>query len=190
MNAATINLSDEELVNACRAGDEAAWERIVYKYQAMLFSIPRRAGLSQDLAADVLQEVFVTLFEKLNAIEQPQYLRAWLTTTTRHKTIHLIQRERFGKTNALFDEENNLRYEVRDETPLPDEILIRLEQANQIEAAIALIDERCRRLLTLLYFEVEPISYDEIAKNLNIPVGSIGPTRSRCLGKLIKFLPE
>ena len=190
MNVSTVNLSDEELVNACRGGDEAAWEQIVYKYQAMLYSIPKRAGLSQDLSADVLQEVFKTLFEKLNDIEQPQYLRAWLTTTARHKTIHLIQREKFGRINPLFDEENNLRYEVRDETLLADENLIRLEQANQIESAIGKIDERCRRLLTLLYFEVEPIPYEEIAMALNIPLGSIGPTRSRCLQKLIKFLPE
>lgn len=190
MNVSTVNLSDEELVNACRGGDEAAWETIVYKYQAMLYAIPKRAGLSQDLAADVLQEVFKTLFEKLAAIEQPQYLRAWLTTTTRYKTLHLIEREKFGRINPLFDEENNLRYEVRDETLLPDENLIRLEQENQIETAIGKIDERCRRLLSLLYFGVEPIPYDEIAKILNIPSGSIGATRSRCLQKLMKFLPE
>lgn len=186
----TASLSDEELIRACRQGDESAWEIIVKKYQAMLFSIPKRAGLSQDLAADVIQETFKTLFEKLDAIEQPQYLRAWLTTTARHKTIHLIQRERFGKTNPLFDEENNLRYEMRDETPTADELLIKLEKENQIEMAFGKIDERCRRLLWLLYFEVEPLPYDEIAKTLNIPLGSIGPTRARCLQKLIKILPE
>jgi DNA-directed RNA polymerase specialized sigma24 family protein len=85
MKALAVNLSDEELVNACRGGDESAWETIVYKYQNMLYAIPKRAGLSQDLAADVLQDVFKTLFEKLDAIEQPQYLRAWLTTTARIK---------------------------------------------------------------------------------------------------------
>ncbi|HLM60336.1 MAG TPA: sigma-70 family RNA polymerase sigma factor [Pyrinomonadaceae bacterium] len=190
MKAIAVNLSDEELVNACRGGDETAWETIVYKYQNMLFAIPKRAGLSQDLAADVLQDVFKTLFEKLDAIEQPQYLRAWLTTTARHKTIHLIQRETRGKTASLFDDENNLRYEVQDETPPPDENLIRLEKEIQVEAAIGKIDERCRRLLWLLYFETETISYDRIADMLNIPVGSIGPTRARCLQKLAKFLPE
>jgi DNA-directed RNA polymerase specialized sigma24 family protein len=68
--------------------------------------------------------------------------------------------------------------------------LIRLEKEIQIEAAIGKIDERCRRLLWLLYFETETISYDRIADMLNIPVGSIGPTRARCLQKLAKFLPE
>lgn len=190
MKTAPVSLSDEELVAACRGGDEAAWETIVTKYQRMLYAIPKRAGLSQDLAADVLQEVFVTLFQKLDHIEQPQYLRAWLTTTTRHKTIRLIQRETRGKPVNLYDDEDNLRYEVRDQTLLPDENLVRLEKELQIETAFAKIDERCRRLLWLLYFEIETASYERIAEMLDIPLGSIGPTRARCLQKLTKHLPD
>ena len=186
----TNDTPDEELIAACRGGLEAAWEIIVYKYQNLIFSIPRRAGLDSDAASDVLQEVFKTLFEKLDSLEQPQFLRAWLTTTTRHKTIHFIQREKRGKIQPLFDEENEINYEVPDRAPLPDEVLIRLEKENQIEAALSKIDVRCRSLLTMLYLETDQIPYQQVADALDLPIGSIGPTRARCLKKLLKFLPE
>lgn len=186
----TNDASDEELIIACREGNETAWEIIVYKYQNLIFSVPRRAGLDRDAASDVLQEVFKTLFEKLDLLEQPQFLRAWLTTTARHKTIHFIQKEKRGKILPLLDEENEIKYEVSDDALLPDENLIRLEKENQIELALSEIDVRCRRLLMMLYLEIEPISYQQIAETLDLPVGSIGPTRARCLKKLLKFLPE
>jgi RNA polymerase sigma factor (sigma-70 family) len=182
--------SDEELVKACRSGDESAWEAIVFKYQNLLHSIPRRAGLSRDLASDILQEVFTTLFVKLDSLEKPEFLRAWLVTTTRHKTIHLIQRETRGKPRFIDHDEGEIAFQIPDRTPLADARLIQLERENQIENAFGEIDVRCRRLLTMLYLETEQIPYAEIAELLDIPLGSIGPTRARCLQKLLKFIPE
>jgi RNA polymerase sigma factor (sigma-70 family) len=182
--------TDEELVERARRGDESAWETIVYKYQNLLYSIPLRAGLHRDLAADVLQEVFTTLFQKIETLEKPEFLRAWLVTTTQHKTIHLIHRERRGKPKSIDELEATVGFEVLDPQPLPDDSLIQLEQEKQIEAALASIDERCRRLLTLLYLNPHQTPYAEIAQMLDIPLGSIGPTRARCLEKLIKLLPK
>lgn len=182
--------TDEELVKACRQGDEAAWETIVFKYQNLLFSIPRRAGLGKDLASDVLQEVFTTLFQKLDSLEKPEFLRAWLVTTTRHKTIHLIQRETRGRPKSIDDDESEVAFQIPDRAPLADVRLIQLERENQIEDAFNKIDERCRRLLKMLYLEADQIQYAEISEILNIPLGSIGPTRARCLQKLLKFIPE
>jgi RNA polymerase sigma factor (sigma-70 family) len=185
-----MSQTDEELVQACRRGDETAWETVVYKYQNLLYSIPMRAGLGRDLASDVLQEVFTTLFEKLDKIEKPEFLRAWLVTTTQHKTIHLIQRETRGRPKSIDDTEGDVFFEISDARPLPDENLFRLEREKQIEAALEAIEERCRRLLTMLYLDQDNASYVEIAEKLDIPLGSIGPTRARCLQKLIKLLPE
>jgi RNA polymerase sigma factor (sigma-70 family) len=182
--------TDEELVQASRRGDETAWEAIVYKYQKLLYSIPLRAGLSRDLAADVLQDVFTTLFEKLETLEKPEFLRAWLVTTAQHKTIHLIQRETRGRPKSIDQIENNVYFEVLDPKPLADESLLQLEREKQIETALGAIDARCRRLLSLLYLEQNPAPYAEIAQMLDIPLGSIGPTRARCLEKLIKLLPD
>jgi RNA polymerase sigma factor (sigma-70 family) len=185
-----MSQTDEELVEACRRGDETAWEAIVHKYQNLLYSIPLRAGLRKDLAADILQEVFTALFQKIESIEKPEFLRAWLVTTAQHKTIHLIQREARGRPKSIDEPENNAGFDVSDPRPLPDENLIRLEKEKQVETALSAIDARCRRLLTMLYLENIRMPYSEIANLLGIPLGSIGPTRARCLDKLIKLLPK
>lgn len=182
--------SDEELVRDCRNGDESAWEAITYKYQKLLFSIPRRAGLGRDLASDVLQEVFTTLYAKLDQLEKPEFLRAWLITTTKHKTIHLISKETRGRPRSIDDNENDPAFEIADTAPLADDALIRLERAAQIENAFTEIDERCRQLLMRLYLSGDKVPYAEIAETLDIPLGSIGPTRARCLQKLLKHIPE
>ena len=182
--------TDSELVKACREGDDSAWEAIVHKYQKLLFSIPRRAGLGMDLASDVLQDVFITLFKKLDSLEKPEFLRAWLITTTKHKTIHLIKRETRGKPVSLSDENSEYVFDVPDKLPLADEKMIRLERQNQIENALTQIEERCRRLLIMLYLEEETVPYTEVAEQIGIPLGSIGPTRARCLEKLLKLLPD
>lgn len=182
--------TDEMLVERARSGDQSAWEAIVRKYQNLIYSIPMRAGLHADLAADVLQEVFATLFQKIETLEKPEFLRAWLVTTAQHKTIHLIRREQRGKPKSIDDMENSSGFEVLDTSLTPDEGLIRLEEEKQIEEALAAIDERCRRLLTLLYLNRQRMPYAEVAQLLGIPLGSIGPTRARCLEKLIKQLPK
>ncbi len=182
--------TDEELIKACREGDEAAWEAVVFKYQRLLMSIPRRAGLGIDLASDVLQDVFTTLFQKLDKLEKPEFLRAWLITTTRHKTINLIQRETRGRPISIDDTETDFPFEIADGALLPDEVLIRFELETQIENAFSQIEDRCRKLLMMLYIEQTTLSYSEISEQLSIPLGSIGPTRARCLEKLIKFMPK
>lgn len=181
--------TDEELIKRCREGDESAWEIIVLKYQKILFSIPRRAGLSDASSADVLQDVFTTLFIKLDSLESPEFLRAWLVTTTKFKTINLIQRETRIKPRYI-DDENEFALQIPDKSIPADQLLIRLEQEAQIEKAFTQIDERCRQLIKMLYLEKEQISYSKISENLGIPAGSIGPTRARCLQKLIKMLPD
>jgi RNA polymerase sigma factor (sigma-70 family) len=182
--------TDEELVMACRRGDESAWEEITYKYQNLLYSIPRRAGLGRDLAGDVLQEVFTTLFLKLDHLEKPEFLKSWLVTTTRHKTIHLIERETRGRPRSISDDENDPAFEIIDKAPLADEVLIKLEREAQIEKAFDEMEGRCRRLLTMLYVDSEKRPYTQIAEELQMPVGSIGPTRARCMEKLLKLIPE
>jgi len=182
--------TDEELVMACRKGDESAWEAIILKYQNLLFSIPRRAGLGRDLASDVLQEVFTTLYIKLDHLEKPEFLRAWLITTTKHKTIHLITRETRGRPKSIDEDENHAAFQIADGKPLADEVLVKLEREMQIENAFTEIDDRCRRLLMMLYLDSDKVPYSEVAETLAIPIGSIGPTRARCLQKLLKFIPK
>ena len=183
--------TDKELLIACRTGDESAWEALVERYQRLIYAIPRRAGLSEDQASEVFQDVFVTLLQKLNDINEPDRLHAWLVTAARRKTWRLMTRERSFKRGETDDDEDGSKVlEVIDNQLLPDEALLRLEQQHRIRTALLALDERCRTLLTMLYYRTEPASYAEIAAAFGTTEGSIGPTRARCLKKLLGYLEE
>jgi RNA polymerase sigma factor (sigma-70 family) len=184
-----MNDSDLQLVLACRRGDQLAWERLIQRYQRLIYAIPLRAGLDEDHAAEILQDVFTTLFQKLNDIEEPDKLQAWLVTTARRKTLRTISKAH-GQPRSDVNSETSEAALVRDEAPLPDEQLMMLEEQHRVRTAVSLLDERCRSLLQMLFYRSEPPSYAEIAAFLGIPEGSIGPTRARCLAKLLQILKK
>ena len=182
--------TDKELLTGCRQGHESSWEVLVDRYQRLIYAIPRRAGLNEDQAGEVFQEVFTTLFRKLNDISDPDRLHAWLVTTARRKTWRLLMREK-SLASATTDDDDpseGALETIADSAPLPDEALLRLEEQHRIRAALSALDERCQRLLTMLYYEPEPPSYAEIAAAFGISEGSIGPTRARCLKKMMQLL--
>lgn len=182
--------TDEELVLACRRGDEAAWEVLVRRYQRLIYAIPRRAGLDDEAAADVFQRTFAQLLNKLDALEQPSRIGAWLTTTAKRESWRMAQRDRLTVPlpTASSDEGDDEPADLRDDAPLPEEAVEQLEQQHAIRLALQAIDETCRKLLTLLFFRPEPPPYSEIAQTLGMSEGSIGPIRARCLQKLRKQL--
>lgn len=180
--------SDKQLWLACRRGDESAWEALINRYQRLIYAIPRRAGLDADEAAEVFQDVFATLFQKLDEIEEPDKIQAWLVTTARRKSARLSAKSRDARRRFDPGEDDTQLKNIADETDLPDEVILRLEQQHQVRLALQSMDERCRRLLELLFYRTEPPSYAEIAAELGTREGSIGPTRARCLQKLLKLL--
>lgn len=183
--------SDLQLVLACRRGDQLAWEKLIRRYQRLIYAIPLRAGLDEDQAAEIFQEVFTTLFQKLNDIDEPERLQAWLVTTARRKTWRTISKAHAGRrSDASADLPADEAAAIRDEAPLPDEQLLILEEQHRIRTAVSLLDERCRTLLQMLFYRSEPPSYAELAASLGIPEGSIGPTRARCLAKLLRILKK
>ncbi len=183
---ARLERSDAELLAACRRGDETAWNLLIERFQRLVIAIPRRAGLSEDLAAEVFQEVFLTLFEKMDEIEQPERLRAWLVTTAKFKTWRIVSKEKISQ--KIGDEDEETGFEIADNAPLPDDILIELEEQHLVRTAVASLDERCRTILTMLYLNDPAASYAEVAKTVNVSETSISPLRARCLKKMLKLL--
>jgi RNA polymerase sigma factor (sigma-70 family) len=183
--------SDEQLLAGCRRGEEGAWEALVQRYQRLIYAIPRRAGLDEDAAAEIFQEVFTTLLESIESIEQPSRLQAWLVTTAKRKTWRTIGRAKalrpFASEEGAGEDE---MYDLADEGLLPDEALTRLEEQHLVRAAVAELGERCRKLLQMLFYAAEPPPYSEIAAALGTSEGSIGPTRARCLKKLLDALKK
>jgi RNA polymerase sigma factor (sigma-70 family) len=185
-----IEPSDEGLLQACRRGETGAWDLLVNRYQRLIYSIPRSAGLDEGQAAEVFQRTFSKLFENLDRIKQPDRIHAWLVTTARRETLSLIHQE--NREPSLLDASNRNgehRYEaVLDNTPLPDEVLERFQEQHMIRTALEAMGEPCCELLKMLFYRKDQLSYAQIAAALNMPEGSLGPTRARCLQKLRRLL--
>ncbi|MBK8812530.1 MAG: sigma-70 family RNA polymerase sigma factor [Acidobacteria bacterium] len=187
-NAKTLARDDAELVRACRGGDEAAWNELVERYQRLIITIPRRAGLSEEQASDVFQEVFMTLFEKLDEIEQPDRIRSWMVTTAKFKTWGIVRGEKGHYTPETEEEMELEMANLKDSSPLADEMLIESEQQHLIRTALRKLEERCQKILSMIYLRDTAASYVEVAKEIGVGETSISPMRARCLQKLAKIL--
>lgn len=189
-SARSLEKTDAELVLACRRGDETAWNALVDRYQRLIITIPRRAGLSEEQAADVFQEVFLTLFEKLDEIEQPDRIRSWMVTTAKFKTWGIVRSSK-GFYSPETEEEMELEMaSLKDASPLADDVLIELEQQHQIRTALKELEERCQKILSMIYLRDSAASYAEVASAIGVGETSISPMRSRCLQKLAKILTK
>lgn len=166
---------DDALLRACRAGDDRAWRALVDRYVRLVHAIPLRFGLPAEDAEDVVQLTFAALMSSLDRITEPHRLGAWLSTVARRQTFrHLDRRRRDAAVAAR---------EAADVATDRDAER-RVEEIEWLHQGLAGMDERCRRLLVALYFSGPPRPYHQIAAELAMPVGSIGPTRARCLDKL------
>jgi len=189
-SAKNMEKSDAELVKACRQGNETAWNELVERFQRLIFAIPRRAGLSEEQSADILQEVFLTLFEKLNEIEQPDKIRSWIVTTAKFKTWGLVRSEKGFYLPQTEEEMEQEMANLPDKSPLADDILIELEEQHLIRTALKKLEEQCQKILAMIYLRDTAASYREVADEIGVGETSISPLRTRCLKKLAKILTK
>lgn len=168
---------DSKLIEACLAGNDQAWAALIERYSRLIYAIPIRFGFSQMVADEIFQETCLILLEKLNTLHNRHRLNSWLMTVCRRICIHRLKQQK-----EITQSFNSL--EVRDHTlPLENE-LIELEQQYIVRIALANLPARCQELINNLFFVTPSPSYEDIAQKLNISVGSVGPTRLRCLRKL------
>jgi len=182
-------LPDANLIQLCLNGGvnrSQAWEALILRYQRLIYSIPRHYGLSDSEVADVAQGVCLLLLENLARLRNHQRLGAWLITTTRRECWRQLRR-RQSATNEL---DPVVLESQPDENVQPEEDLIHLERLALVRAALTRLEPRCQQLLTLLFYTDPRPSYEEIVKTLGLPEGSIGPTRARCLQKLLTILEQ
>jgi RNA polymerase sigma factor (sigma-70 family) len=178
--------SDKDLIAACRQGDSHAWEALLNQYERLVYYIPLHCGLSQEEAADIVQITFTFLMQSLDDLRDDTILRAWLATVARRHTWRMLKKSRRETPFAIGDKElseHALRLGMEHFDPLE-----RWELAEWISSGLSKLSERCRELLLALYFDRQPVSYEDIATRLNMPHGSIGPTRARCLEHLKRLL--
>lgn len=175
--------SDQELIEACRRGEGQAWQMVLDEYERLVFSIPLNYGLSPQDAADITQLTFTMLMESLDRLRDDSNLAAWLATVARRHSWRVVRqrhrespendRDLAEKSELLVDSANPVQH---------------IETLQWLDYGLNLLEKRCRQLLQALYFDQTEPSYAMIARRLEMRVGSIGPTRTRCLKKLRQLL--
>jgi RNA polymerase sigma factor (sigma-70 family) len=186
------HMSDRELVAACLDNDAKAWETLILRYQRLIYSIPARQGFSSVDAADVFQSVCLILLKKLPSLRKQEKLFSWLMTTTTRECWRVAaqwRRETTLETRDPDDPADKLG-EMASQEPLAEQQSLALEQQQILRQAINRLPERCRQLITMLFYQSDELSYAEIAARLQIPVASMGANRARCLQKLKKDLEK
>jgi RNA polymerase sigma factor (sigma-70 family) len=172
-------------VLAAAAGDGQAWDRLVDRYAGLVWSVCRAHRMSADDAADVSQLTWLRLLENLDRIRDPRRLASWLATTCRRECLAFLRRSR----SSVPVEEEHMDQLLGGVTAADQPILAADENAT-LWLAFLQLSEWCRRVLRALIVEAEdgPPSYRLVAAELQVPAGSLGPTRARCLGQLRKLL--
>jgi RNA polymerase sigma factor (sigma-70 family) len=182
---------DVTLVAGCLRGEARCWEALVRRYQRLVFTVVRRTGMDEHMAADVFQTVFSRLITHLPRIADPARLQAWIVTTAKREA--LLQRRRGERTVSMTDADDAdgepREWDVADSAPLAEEALDEIQQMERVRRALERLDPRCQSLMGMLFNDEDtPVGYGEMADRLNMAVGSIGPTRARCLDKLRQLL--
>lgn len=167
------------LVRRATEGDRSAWERLVDQYARLIWAITRDFKLAESDAADVFQATWLRLLEHIDRLEQPARVGSWLAATTRNECLRSMAAR---KRVMLVQDDATLKDGVTGE-PEVDERLLAEESAQAVRDALSCLPGKWRRLVELLMAD-PPASYAEISDQLDLPVGSIGPTRGRCLERL------
>ncbi len=172
------------LVAAAAAGEAAAWATLVEHFSGLIWSVAGAYGLSRADSADVAQITWLRLVEHLGRLKDPTRVGAWLVTTARRECLHLARRTR---REIPLDEDRS--FENRESgRPSPESLVLKSERATMLWQAFRELGTRCQELLRALLLAYPTLSYEEVAEAFGMPIGSIGPTRARCLEQLRRKL--
>jgi RNA polymerase sigma factor (sigma-70 family) len=167
-----------QLFRAYRAGDQGRIGDLVDLVTPILWHTARAQRLDRESAEDVVQSTWLSLVRNAGSITDPQAVLQWLIVTTRREAWRIVKRaDRTEPREDVGDEVNAPPVE------LPEEMVLRSDADHRLWQHIAQLSERCRALLRVIAFSDRP-DYATVARALAMPVGSIGPTRGRCLAKL------
>lgn len=173
--------STAELVAAACAQDPRAWEELVVRYRGLIQSIARSFRLGEPDVADVVQNTWLRAVERLGTVREPEHLGGWLATTAHRESLALLRRRSRDAADGAFVGD------VRATVPDPETTLLQREAHGMVRRAVAELPLRRRALVGAL-FDDSLTSYADVARALDLPPGSIGPTRRRALGVLRRTL--
>jgi RNA polymerase sigma factor (sigma-70 family) len=181
MTAAAGTARDDpvaDLVTRATDGDQQAWDALVGRYAPLVWSICRSHQLAAADADDVGQSVWLHLVGKLATIRDPAALAGWLATTTRRECGRSLRARR-----PVLGQVHDAEHIPDNQSATAEHELLTAERHAALREAFTGLPPCCQQLIALV-IEDPPVPYAQISARLGIPIGSIGPTRRRCLDKL------
>jgi RNA polymerase sigma factor (sigma-70 family) len=166
------------------AGADSAMSELVALLTPILWHTARAQRLDHDLAEDVVQSAWLALVRSAASIADPQAVLQWLIVSVRREAWRVVR-----KADRVEPREFEADELVTSREELPEEQLLRADDQSRLWQHVATLTERCRELLRVIAFADRP-DYAAVAQALEMPVGSIGPTRGRCLAKLRQLLAD
>ena len=165
-----------ELLRTAAQGDQEAWNQLVDQFNGLLWAVTRAHRLTQADAADVVQMTWARLVENLDQIRDPEHIGAWLVTTARRECLRVLRNA--GRVQPM-EELPELATRHRADSR-PESAALKSDRDALLRRAMGQLSPRCQQLLGVLLALEQP-SYAEVSAALGLPLGSIGPTRARCL---------
>lgn len=178
-----VQVDVSALVRAATEGDQTAWNELVERFSGLIWHVARGHRLGDADAADVVQTVWLRLLESLSRLREPAAVSGWLVTTTRNESLRTLRRA--GR--ELPEGDIDLVAERVSDEHGPEAVAENVEQAELIRRALDQLSARCQVVLRALAY-LPDRSYADISAALGMPIGSIGPTRGRCLEQLRRRL--
>ena len=166
-------------MRAAGAGDQGAWNSLVERYSGLVWNVARGHRLGDADASDVAQTVWLRLVESLPQLREPAAVGGWLATTARNESLRLLRRS--GR--EVVEDDLGLDATPADEAYSPEAVVEAHERRDLVRRALDVLPLRCQTLLRALAYSPDN-SYADISVALDMPIGSIGPTRGRCLDRL------
>lgn len=173
-------MDDAALVDGIRGGDEACWRELIDRHSGLVWRVARAVVNDDHAATDAMQTAWLRLLENIDRISDPRAVKGWLCTTARREAIALSKKAARQRpeepTVWLLDQPSG-------DDADPGELTATTEQNATVLGELRKLSERCQQLLTL---HAHKVSYEEISLVMEMPIGSIGPTKTRCLDQLRK----
>ena len=169
-----------DLVARAKDGDRQAWDALVERYAPLIWSICRRHRLGRADADDVGQSVWLRLVDQLDRVRDPAALPGWLATTARRECLRVLCATQGPRATVYARDVESLPDE---RTGLADQGLLAAERHAALREAFGQLPPNGQQLIAMLIAD-PPVPYADISAQLGIPVGSIGPNRSRYLDKM------
>jgi RNA polymerase sigma factor (sigma-70 family) len=171
-------------VRRAAAGEKDAWDAIVESFSGLVWTVANGHRLGPTDTAEVMQTTWLRLLENLERIREPERLGGWLATTARRESLRML---RLRGRELPTDDEDAIGRETGS-APSPEQVVLDGDRDRRLWSAFARLNDRCKQLLHLVIVVQPP--YSEVAAAMDMPIGSIGPTRQRCLERLRRLLGD